>query len=112
MVVNPYGRDCGCGSRGCWETEIGADATRVTTAPVFMWTTVLRPSILNVYQVAPERLDEAKERIIAQPFRTEAILDELSAEKVPEAPIVGTLESRFVTQCTTPARVPHTEDPR
>jgi len=23
MVVNPYGRDCGCGSRGCWETEIG-----------------------------------------------------------------------------------------
>ena len=38
-------------------TEIGADATRVTTAPVFMWTTVLRPSILNVYQVAPERLE-------------------------------------------------------
>ncbi len=31
--------------------------TRVTTAPVFMWTTVLRPSILNVYQVAPERLE-------------------------------------------------------
>jgi predicted NBD/HSP70 family sugar kinase len=23
MVVNPYGRECGCGSRGCWETEIG-----------------------------------------------------------------------------------------
>ncbi len=23
MVVNPYGRDCSCGSRGCWETEIG-----------------------------------------------------------------------------------------
>jgi predicted NBD/HSP70 family sugar kinase len=22
MVVNPQGRDCGCGSRGCWETEI------------------------------------------------------------------------------------------
>ena len=38
-------------------TEIGADATRVTTAPVFMWTTVLRPSILNVYQVTPERLE-------------------------------------------------------
>ncbi len=38
-------------------TEIGADATRVTTAPVFLWTTVLRPSILNVYQVAPERLE-------------------------------------------------------
>ena len=23
MVVNPYGRQCSCGSRGCWETEIG-----------------------------------------------------------------------------------------
>jgi predicted NBD/HSP70 family sugar kinase len=23
MVVNPTGRACGCGSRGCWETEIG-----------------------------------------------------------------------------------------
>lgn len=23
MVVNPRGRPCGCGSRGCWETEIG-----------------------------------------------------------------------------------------
>jgi predicted NBD/HSP70 family sugar kinase len=23
MVVNPQGRRCGCGSRGCWETEIG-----------------------------------------------------------------------------------------
>jgi len=38
-------------------TEIGPDATHVTTAPVYMWTTVLRPSILNVYQVAPERLE-------------------------------------------------------
>jgi lipopolysaccharide export system permease protein len=38
-------------------TEIGPDVTRVTTAPVFMWSTVLRPSILNVYQVAPERLE-------------------------------------------------------
>ncbi|GAA1747103.1 ROK family transcriptional regulator [Luedemannella helvata] len=23
MVVNPQGRACGCGSQGCWETEIG-----------------------------------------------------------------------------------------
>jgi len=23
MAVNPQGRPCGCGSRGCWETEIG-----------------------------------------------------------------------------------------
>ncbi|WP_432839098.1 ROK family protein [Dactylosporangium sp. CA-092794] len=26
MVVNPTGRLCGCGSRGCWETEIGERA--------------------------------------------------------------------------------------
>jgi predicted NBD/HSP70 family sugar kinase len=26
MVVNPRGRECGCGSRGCWETEIGEAA--------------------------------------------------------------------------------------
>ena len=26
MVVNPNGKPCGCGSRGCWETEIGEHA--------------------------------------------------------------------------------------
>ena len=26
MVVNPVGRRCGCGSRGCWETEVGDEA--------------------------------------------------------------------------------------
>jgi predicted NBD/HSP70 family sugar kinase len=26
MVVNPYGRECSCGSRGCWVTEIGEQA--------------------------------------------------------------------------------------
>ncbi|MFF4878627.1 MULTISPECIES: ROK family protein [unclassified Micromonospora] len=26
MVVNPNGLPCGCGSRGCWETEIGENA--------------------------------------------------------------------------------------
>jgi predicted NBD/HSP70 family sugar kinase len=26
MVVNPHGRPCTCGSRGCWETEIGEQA--------------------------------------------------------------------------------------
>jgi lipopolysaccharide export system permease protein len=38
-------------------TEIEPESTRVTKTPVYMWTTVLRPSILNVYQVAPERLE-------------------------------------------------------
>lgn len=26
MVVNPHGQPCRCGSRGCWETEIGEQA--------------------------------------------------------------------------------------
>ena len=26
MVINPRGRICRCGARGCWETEIGEDA--------------------------------------------------------------------------------------
>ena len=48
---------------GGWElknvktTEFGADTARVTSAPTQTWESVLRPSILNVYQVAPERLD-------------------------------------------------------
>jgi predicted NBD/HSP70 family sugar kinase len=31
MVVNPGGRECGCGARGCWETEIG-EAALLTAA--------------------------------------------------------------------------------
>jgi lipopolysaccharide export system permease protein len=38
-------------------TEIGPDRTTVTAVPVLTGETVLRPSILSVYQVAPERLD-------------------------------------------------------
>jgi lipopolysaccharide export system permease protein len=42
---------------GVQSTEIGPDETHVTKTPEYLWTTVLRPSILNVYQVAPERLE-------------------------------------------------------
>jgi len=38
-------------------TEIGSDGAKVSTEPSMVWATVLRPSILNVYQIAPERLD-------------------------------------------------------
>ena len=43
-------------ARAC-ATEIGGDGTKVSIAPSLIWETVLRPSILNVYQVAPERLE-------------------------------------------------------
>ena len=34
MITNPGGRECHCGARGCWETEIGADALlRISGAP-------------------------------------------------------------------------------
>ena len=46
---------------------------------------------LATHYLPSDRLEEAKERIVAQPFRTEAILDELSFEEVPDAPILGRL---------------------
>ena len=33
MVVNPHGLECHCGARGCWETEIGADAILRAAGP-------------------------------------------------------------------------------
>jgi lipopolysaccharide export system permease protein len=38
-------------------TEITPEGTKVTKLPVWTWETVLRPSLLTVYQVAPERLE-------------------------------------------------------
>jgi lipopolysaccharide export system permease protein len=38
-------------------TEIAGDSARQVTVPEEVWETVLRPSILTVYQVAPERLE-------------------------------------------------------
>ncbi|HEY1328786.1 MAG TPA: LPS export ABC transporter permease LptG [Casimicrobiaceae bacterium] len=38
-------------------TEISPQGTRVTSDPELDWESVLRPSILSVYQVPPERLD-------------------------------------------------------
>jgi len=37
-------------------TEIGRDSAKVSSQPTWMWRSVLQPSILTVYQVAPERL--------------------------------------------------------
>jgi len=37
-------------------TEIGRDSATVSSAPTWVWESVLQPSILTVYQVAPERL--------------------------------------------------------
>ncbi|HZP89061.1 MAG TPA: LPS export ABC transporter permease LptG [Burkholderiales bacterium] len=38
-------------------TTLGADVTRVSNAATQPWDTILRPSLLTVYQVAPERLE-------------------------------------------------------
>ena len=51
------------GDDGHWKlsnvrtTEIGADATHVSETATLPWDTILRPSLLTVYQVAPERLE-------------------------------------------------------
>jgi enoyl-CoA hydratase len=47
---------------------------------------------LATHYLPSDRLEEAKERIMAQPFRVQAILDELSDDYVPEARIVGNLD--------------------
>ncbi len=38
-------------------TTLSRDSAKVSDAPTLLWDTVLRPSILTVYQVAPERLE-------------------------------------------------------
>ena len=47
---------------------------------------------LGTHYLPSGRLEEAKERIIEQPFRTQAVLDELSEVYVPDAKIMGNLE--------------------
>ena len=47
---------------------------------------------LATHYVPSHRLEEAKERIIEQPFRTQAVLDELSEEYIPEARITSNLK--------------------
>ena len=47
---------------------------------------------LATHYLPSDRLEEAKERIMAQPFKAEAVLDELSEEYVPEARIMGNLK--------------------
>jgi lipopolysaccharide export system permease protein len=49
--------DGGWHLRNVKSTQILPDRTVVTTLPSADWETILRPSILSVYQVAPERLD-------------------------------------------------------
>jgi lipopolysaccharide export system permease protein len=50
------------GGKGQWQlakvrtTEFAADGTKATTADTWAWDTVLRPSLLTVYQVPPEKL--------------------------------------------------------
>jgi enoyl-CoA hydratase len=46
---------------------------------------------LATHYLPSDRLEEAKERIAADPYRVMAILDELSDEAVPEAPIMARL---------------------
>ena len=46
---------------------------------------------LATHYIPSERLDETKERIMAQPFRVEAILDELSEDEIPPARIKANL---------------------
>ena len=48
---------------------------------------------LATHYLRSDRLEEAKERIVDQQFRVEAILDELAAEELPDARIMGKLKA-------------------
>jgi lipopolysaccharide export system permease protein len=58
-----YAESARIAGEGLWRlsdvrtTEIRPDGAVATTEPEYLWQTVLRPSILNVYQVPPERLE-------------------------------------------------------
>jgi lipopolysaccharide export system permease protein len=43
--------------KGVRDTDIALTGTRVTDSESYLWNTVLRPSLLTVYQVAPEKLE-------------------------------------------------------
>jgi enoyl-CoA hydratase len=47
---------------------------------------------LATHYIPSDRLEEAKERIMAQPFRVQAVLDELSEDEVPPARITQNLK--------------------
>jgi predicted NBD/HSP70 family sugar kinase len=49
MVVRPGGRPCGCGSRGCWETEIGEHALLTAAGRTETWG---REAVLAVIDAA------------------------------------------------------------
>ncbi|ADD40833.1 ROK family protein [Stackebrandtia nassauensis DSM 44728] len=62
MVVHPGGRECGCGSRGCWETEIGERALLDTAGRTER---VGRDAVLSVIDAA-RRGDSAADRAVRQ----------------------------------------------
>ncbi len=73
-------------------TILGAvQATTDTAQPVGPVIDDINKDLVSSTAVAAA--DEAKQRIIAQPFRTQAVLDELSETQVLDAPIMGRLET-------------------
>lgn len=53
MVVRPGGRPCGCGSRGCWETEVGEYALLRAARPDGPPTSLIgRDAVLAVVEAA------------------------------------------------------------
>jgi predicted NBD/HSP70 family sugar kinase len=65
MVVRPDGRPCYCGSRGCWETEVGEDALcRALDLPLGTSRGAIVAelrSISAIPELAEQRLDEYAE---------------------------------------------------
>jgi predicted NBD/HSP70 family sugar kinase len=58
LVVRPAGRPCRCGARGCWETEIGAQAIARALGMEHASTPDLPPAIRAAARSDPTILDE------------------------------------------------------
>jgi predicted NBD/HSP70 family sugar kinase len=63
MPVNPEGRPCRCGSRGCWETEIGERALLAAAGHDPDGGRVAREAVLDAATAGGERALEAMDQV-------------------------------------------------
>jgi len=61
LVVNPNGQSCNCGSRGCWETEVGRDA--ILAAAGFSAGQDSFPELMETGRSDPEKMKRSLSRV-------------------------------------------------
>jgi len=102
LMVNPRGRTCRCGSRGCWETEIGAEAISAALRVDGTEVVVLGGVLRTLYPVVAADVDEALASVALQAPREQVrvLVPALGGDSV----LVGAAEKAFEPVLTDPAR--------